>query len=389
MTVARNRSALIAIGTLLIVSLVVAGCGGSSSSTSSGGGEATTSGNTEPSTSGNTEATSSVAKEVEELEQRPTSVGVETPTKKTPPKGKSVVFLSCAFPSCVVLGGYLEEAAAVLGWKVKTIQYKETPEGVKAGWEQLVRLNPDAAIITGGYPISYYKDQLEEFHENGGVAISYADPQPANPNLGIISGIHDGEHFAYQGEAMAKYVGAKAESDNILFVTSSGFPVFQPELEGFESELPKACPECELEVYDAPISSVGKDLGGRIAQKVQANPSINGIVLAFGDMAIGLSPALKGAGIESMPVVSQAQDETVNEMLRNGEINSIYASDNPESMWRAADELSRHFNEESLEPDEKAELLPKWFLTPENIPSGNAFPLVTEYQKQYEELWGL
>lgn len=60
-----------------------------------------------------------------------------------------------------------------------------------------------------------------------------------------------------------------------------------------------------------------------------------------------------------------------------------------EAAWVQVDALARHFTGQSMAVDQRA-VLPNMLITGDNVPSASGdFPLVKDYQAQFEALWGL
>src|SRR6516162_8459467 len=132
-----RRAAGVAAGTLM-VAIVAAGCGSSSSSSggSSSGG----------STSGaNVTAAQQV---VTQAMQRPSSITVTQPVGKSVPTGKRVIFISCGLSVCQEQGQIVAKAASTLGWTASTIATDGTPTSVQSAYQTAMRQGADAIVTT-------------------------------------------------------------------------------------------------------------------------------------------------------------------------------------------------------------------------------------------------
>ncbi|NLT07576.1 MAG: substrate-binding domain-containing protein [Solirubrobacterales bacterium] len=371
------------LGAALAAALVAAGCG-SSDDDSAGTATATVAADAGP--------VAELQDQIERLEQRPTSIGIDEPIDGGIAHGKEIVYLSCGVPACVELGESLEEATDAVGWKLRTINQGLAPEEVKAAWEQVARMPPDAVVTTGGFPTSIFGAELAELKKAGGVMVSVADVAPPEPEKGYIAAVAGAERSKLAGRQMADWVVAETGGDaSVQMINASGFPTVNLQYEEFERRLNDVCPDCTMKTYDAPLTAFGKDLPQRVAQQLRTNPGANALVLGAGDMAIGLPDALAGAGItDPPPAITQGQTPVIAQVLEQGGLAAIYGQEVNEVMWRAVDILGRHFAGQSLEPDVEADVAVQWLLTAENIPSTTEpFPLVEDYAAQYEALWGI
>lgn len=374
-----SKRSLAALGLCLVLATALAACGSSDSTqgtdSTSGGGQSTASLKT-------------IEAEVERLETRPISIGLKTPISKPIPPTKTIDYLQCGVPDCVDLGEHLKEAVEAIGWKVDIVDIGLTPEEVKAGWEQAVRNKPDAVIATGGFPVQIFQSELNSLRSSHTPVISVTDGSPPKGTF-AVSGP---DRFKLIGQNVAKWVIAKTHGDaNVLFANVPAFTVQKVMEKAFDEEFEANCPDCSLTNYEAPATAIGKDLAGNIAQRVQANPSVNYLVLGFNDMATGVPEALRNVGVTDLPAVTQGQGEVQSAYVKNGEmLQAMYALPGPEMMWRCVDLFIRYFNGESTAEDTDGTNFPKWFITQDTVPSTTSnYPVVADYQAQYEALWGI
>ncbi len=326
--------------------------------------------------------------EVAALERRPTSIGLTEPVKGGIPKAKTIDYLQCGVPDCVDLGEHLKEATDAVGWKLNIVDIGLTPETVKAGWEKALRDRPDGVIATGGFPSDIFDAELQQFLDAGTPVITITDGNPP-PGTFPISGP---DRFELIGRNVANWVIAKTDGKaKVLFANVPAFSVQKIMEQSFKRHYEENCPGCEMEIYDAPATAIGKDLAGNIAQRVQANPGLNYLVLGFNDMATGVPDAVRGAGVADLPAVTQGQGKAQSAYVKAGDmLQAMYALPAPEMMWRCVDLFIRKFNGESTEQDTDGTNFPKWFITKDTVPSTtHNYPVVEDYQAQYKALWGL
>lgn len=364
---------------LFFLAAVVAfavGCGGDDSSDDSGDTTSADSGSD----------VSAIQEEVDELTQRPTEIPITEPIEGGIPESKTIAYLQCSVPICVELGENLTAATDALGWKTDVIDEGATPETVQAAWAEAVRRKPDAVVMTGGFPRDIYAAELEELNKAGIPVIGHSEAEPADPQAGIVSVASGPERQVTIGENEAKWIISDTDgAANTLFI-DSGFPINSAQLAALTDYMSANCPDCTVTDYQAPIESIGTDLAGRVASQAQRNPDTNYIVAAFGDMAIGISDALAGQGIDPIPMVSQEVSPANVPEIRDGVLTAMLYGSGPESMWGIADTLVRYFNDEEY-PEEIP--LVNWIITQDNVPEGDTFPGVEDYQEQFEALWGV
>jgi ribose transport system substrate-binding protein len=365
-----------ALGACAVLTLIVAACGGSS-----GG-------------SGTTEEASALfpkaVKKNEEFEKRPTSIGLTEPIGKPVPSGKTIDFIQCEVPACAEQGDIYEEAFKPLGWKLVRINVGGTPEEIQAGYQKAIADKPDGVLGSGNPPVLYEKQVLELEKMGIPVVQSYIQAEPGNGITAVIAGNETSE---VQGSMMAYYILAHLQSKDaeIGIVNVNGFETVTKQAEVAEEVIEEECPECKSVRLDVPISSIGSDFPQRMSSFLTSHPNMEWSTAAYSDLVTGLPTALKGAGVEGKNLVTININTSIAPYLAKGEyLEATMGTSFPEVYWRAVDTLARIFTDESIEADNEGSTLPFWTITAETLPSETEdFPIVVDYQEQYEKLWGV
>lgn len=381
------------------LALVIAGCGGgsSSSSTSSGGSTESSEGSSGGSTSESSEGSSSsetafpkAAKANEEFEERPTSIGIETPVGKPIPKGKTIDFIQCGVPACKTEGELFESAASALGWKIKSINAGTTPEEIKAAYEQAIKDEPDA-VLGSGYPRALFNPEIEELKaKNIPVIEFFVEEKAGNGISAVIGGIPTSE---IQGKMMADYILAHSTNEEMEIgsVNAQGFETVTGTIESVSKTVEEECSGCTIKKLEAPLTSIGKELPQRISSFLTANPGIEWSTVGYDDMVTGLPTALKGAGVENAKLTTVNISTSIAPYLANGEyLQATVGTSFPEVYWRGMDLLARMFAGVPYKEDEDDSTLPYWTITKESLPTTEEeFPVVENYEEQFKQLWGV
>ena len=333
-----------------------------------------------------------VQAELDALLARPTEIAQDAPFEGEVPADQKIVWIQCSVPACIALGGPLQEAIDALGWDLVVISHDGTPEGVKDAWAQAVREEPDG-VVSSGYPRQMYEPEMQELAaaEVPIVLLTVTDP----PGDGITAVVNGPERNAEVGRQLAVFVAADSGgAANAVWVTST-FPILVPELEGVEGvggfapTLESVCAECAFDTLEIPIDALGTQAPQRIVSYLQANPDVEYVVGAFGDIVTALPGALADAGLaDRVKIATYSQNETISAALEQGEIDAVIGFPGPENMWQIADTLLRVITDQPY--DEVMSDLPSWVITGETVPSTTEFfPLVEDYQAQYKALWGV
>jgi ABC-type sugar transport system substrate-binding protein len=188
------------------------------------------------------------------------------------------------------------------------------------------------------------------------------------------------------GTNEANWIIANTDGKTNTFFVDSGYPINSEQLKALKAQFAAECPDtCKVDSYLAPVTSIGKDLAGKVASQLQAHRDTNYLVPAFGDMAIGIPAALAASSLEQPPMLTQEPGAANMPDIRKGALVSLNGS-GAESMWGIVDTLLRYFNKQDY-PTEIP--LPSWFITKDNAPAEDTFPTVVDYQQQFKKLWGV
>jgi ribose transport system substrate-binding protein len=337
--------------------------------------------------------TTKLEKELAAAQKRPTKIGITTPLRTRPPAGKKVAWLQCGVPACARLAAPLKQAATTVGWRFQTIDEGLTPEKVKAAWDQVVREKPDAVVVSGGFPTAIFKDELAQVKARGIPIVGFGDAtvKPPPGYVGVVDGALRFRDLL--GKTFADWIAAKSKGKaNVLWVYTSTFPVHLQEVAGYKAEIAKVCPGCKNVYYDAPATSIGKDLASKVASQVQAHPEVTYIVGALSDAVLGLPDALKGVGVDAKKVklITQDQDATVLKAVQDGAIEMTIAHPGGEIQWQTMDVLLRKVLGQPVGPSQSLRTYTRWILTKGNLPpksQWNSLNSVVSYKAQFKKLW--
>jgi len=353
------------------------GTGSSGPSTSSSAGSNASSGN------------SQLQQVVQTTSERPASIGITTPVGKPIPKNKTVAALFCSIPSCTILNTYAQQAADALGWKLVKIDIGLTPESVKAGWDQAVKLHPDA-IVSAGFPPALYPSELKTLASEHVPVIEGSIAENVQPGGGLTA-VYDGnEANVGAGKLQAEWAinkwGTKA---NTLSVGVPTFPTITTVVDSFQKEYKSLCPTCKLGTISVSASDIGTPtVASAITAYLQQHPGVNVVESSDSDVAIGLPSALKNAG-QNPDIILLDTSPTVSSYIASGQVAVTTGVDWPTIIWQMFDTFARIFTGQSTAPDISAGQ-PQWLISKDNIPSTTSyFPLVADYQSQFKKLWGV
>jgi ribose transport system substrate-binding protein len=383
----KKRLVGVAVGLAAILALSACSKSGtkasSGSSTGNGGTTAAGSAATDP-------ALAAAEKRVQDALKEPASVGVTKPLSKKPATGKNVTYLQCGVGICQQIGAELKVAAKSLGWNITLTDQGTTPEQIVAAWTRALSASkkPDA-ILTSGVPNVVYQRQLDQARQAGIAVVDWASANKPN-TPGIIFDINPVVDNEERGKLLADYAAVQTKGTaNSVFINVPDFPTLVAEKVAYIAETKAVCPKCTVANLDFPATDIGTKVPSAIVSYLQQHPDVNYLTMSFDDMSVGVSEALRAAGLDSkVKIIGQSSNKTAAESIKNdrGQVATI-----PQGVgqmaYKALDVLARHFNGDSLDAD-KANLLPIWIQTKDTIGDpNNLWKGPQSYAKQFTDLW--
>ena len=254
------------------------------------------------------------------------------------PEGKTVYYIACSVAVCAEIQVGVEAAAAALGWTFKTTSHQDTPETVAAAFDAAIAAKPDV-VLTSGNPREWFADQLATLKSMNIPVVSWSLPESYEPGDGIAANILSADDYYFYGVLMADYAVANSPNKNIRFVGLPVFPVLSLVQQGFNDEIAAICPDCKVETQEVAIADIGVNLPGQIVSALQADPTLDFIVYAFGGMLYGVPDALDAAGLTSQAkAVSQAGGPMNFDFIKSGRHQTGEVALASELLgWRAID----------------------------------------------------
>jgi ABC-type sugar transport system substrate-binding protein len=380
-----NWRVAVFLGTCFMIVALTAGCGSSSSSggsSSASGGSAATS--AAGATAGGASANVTAAKAaVQARSQAVTSIGVSDPLKKSI-RGKTVVLLSCNTPSCIEQNKPFVQAGEMLGLKMHVIPVGTSPSDVTSSFDSMLAFNPDG-VIDNATPVDEWKPQLAKLTaKNVPVVLFGTGESNGAPNIkGVFFASRDEQSV---GDADAEWVIANSNGKgHALYVFPPAFAGLKPQLAAFNHELKAKCPSCSTDTLNVDVAGVGTKVPQQIVSYLESHPDTKYIVLQYGDLAIGVPSAIKGAGINGVHIISSAGGTQNYAYIRNGQQDADQSYFSNVASWQIVNALAQAL---AGQPSEVPLFPFRWITKSSANFTGTAPPFGDPtWQKQFEKLW--
>lgn len=369
-----RRKAGIVIAAVAATAIMLTSCGSSSSMKDAPGAD-------------DDELTATAEEFLQSAAERPTSIGISEPIQGEIPKGKTVAFMTCSLPSCTEIATIAEDAAEALGWKLTKINIGVTPETVKAGYAQAVKMEPDAVMGTGFGP-EIFGPELQKLVDLD-IPVLLASVAVKDPR--VTATFMDADSNKNGGALQAAWVIAKYGSNaHALVIDVPDLTTVHAWYQGFVAEYKRLCPDCELGESSIATADVGTPkVSTLVSTYVQSHPQTNTIQMATSNIALGLPAALRNLDYDGSIGVLNA-DDAVREYMRNGDVTVSNAIDWPTTVWKMFDTVARIQVGQPIDPALEAPEV-NWLYEADEIPEGSGYrtPLVKDYVEQFMKLWGL
>jgi ABC-type sugar transport system substrate-binding protein len=371
----------------LTCAATVAACGGSDDSGSGTGSGAG---------SGSTAAVQQAADASKKLQTRPTSIGVTEPVGADIPTGKKIYFVVPNVPSALAMADPLKAAAGALNWSATVVNAGTSPETFVGAVTQAIRAKPDGVFIAG-VPPAVIQTQLQTLKAQKIPVITLGAPTGNLPgaDTGIIFNIAGIPYNTQAGTALANWVTADSNGDtSALAIGVPDFPGPLAVSTGFQAQMAKVCPGCQVELRNYPADTLGQTLPQQLAGYLRTHKDVKYVIADFDDMFNGVPAALKQAGITGVKLAGNTPNPPNQVNIAAGNFEAAgYAFALRENPWRVVDVFARYFTNKPVEVSANAPL-PEWLLTKDNQstwggPPEGTWPLVADYEAQYKKLWGV
>ena len=382
-----RRWIVASLGALLALAVTACGSSSKSSSSSAGGGGSTTSASSSgSSSSGGVDLTA--LKAIVAKHESATKIGPTVPIKKPIPKGKTIDYVNCGAPACVIQQQTFTAAAHVLGWKVVDINAVPTPQSVQAAFQQVVRNKPDG-VLSAGFGASLYPEQLKALNKEGVVVMSSTgaqesgqdgikfDPLPPSTTDGAMRIIAD--------KALVDQGGA-GETGSILL---TGYPIVKLYTQAYTGEIHARCPSCKQVQLTVNPTDIGTKAGQEITNWLRTNPGIKSLYLSYDPLGDGLAAAAKGAGVTLPKLYSWGAGLDGIQALNVGQRTALMPEPMAEGQWQVVDAFARVFTGQPVSQSQPFQNFVIWSPSLHNVPPlTKPFPaIVKTYQQQFEKLW--
>ena len=284
-------------------------------------------------------------------------IGVTIPLTKKADK-KTIAWLECDVPTCAayITPGF-KAATTAIGWDLKIIPMKSTDPG--PAFQTAIDAKVDY-IASTGLAIAQYKPQLDAANAAGIKVLScYGTDDPSPTTIQMQCG--DETFVQKTGPVMADWaINDSAGKANVLIVSIPDFPVLVSETDAFKKQMAADCASCKVVELNMTLDDlIGGKVAAAVASKIQANPDVNYVFNSFGDLPVGVTAALKAAGLDKKVKVYGQDFSTVDlQEIVDGTMGAWSADPKGYAGWLMVDAAARLSVGMKLDEERAAAALP-------------------------------
>jgi ABC-type sugar transport system substrate-binding protein len=324
---------------------------------------------------------------------QPTAITIDQPLTQRPPTGKKVYWLEGNIQSILPLTGGFTDATAALGWQLTVLTYDPTdPQGPGAAMQQAVAADADY-IAVSGQTAAVLGAALDAAKAAGIPVIElFSTDEVSGPTNGIYANIGSPEFSKRSVDVLADFViGDSAGDANVLFVNVPDFAILRIIGDEVTRVYQQECLTCALTPLDVSTSDMAAgNVASTVVSRLQADPAIDYVQVAIGDLATGLPEALASAGLaDRVKIVGSVPNQEQLQSLIDGTSAAYTVFGRPEAGWQAVDAMARLSVGMDPAPADHV-FLPLWLLTPQTVPTpAQDYAGTTGHDTQFRTLWQL
>ncbi len=326
-------------------------------------------------------------------------------------KGKKIVTfpISSEIDACNLKGqqGYLDAEATKLGAKVIALNSSTGPTGWQANLQQAITDKANAVVMLCGPTAAVLTPQLAALKAHHIPVVDGNYNQTGGSKSFPFSGLSAESGVDTAGgmktDLAQALINLKGKAAHVLFLDSSQVAQYQGAINALNGAMKKWCSGCSVvksEDFATPDWSGPKETAA-ISSDLQANPSINTVIVTFDGMTDGIESTVQSAASSHPGLAMYAWGGGLAEIkaVQNG--GTFMGDSGPNEKWDAynqLDQVIRLLAHQKPAPVNK-EIAPNMFFVKSNAASFSVGGKGTQYSDKafangafvnnYLRLWGV
>jgi ABC-type sugar transport system substrate-binding protein len=357
--------------------LAAAGCGSSDDAGGGGGGELSAS---------QQECMDNANAYLDERGLLPESLPEElTPLSKPPAEGLTITRVGpAAVPTSLSLSERLVEIAPEIGWTGSGVTYDGSVEDLNR--KALEAVSSSDVVVLDGLPTAALQAPIQAAKDNGVLLLIASINEVPQSVPGFGGTPYGGDMSPNLGELGAyAFMQATDCQGTVANFEISGYPAQEAIGDSLEEVLARECEDCSYSSTGINQTDIGSPAAtNAVVSKLQSDPSIDFAFFTFGDLAVGLGPALTQAGIDVQIGGAYPNTQNLEAMQKAG--NGFWLGVPEETnAYVIVDTAARALDSGQPVVDS---YYPIPVYTPDNLETTDEVPAYpTDIAEQYKELW--
>ena len=386
MPVGTHRKIWTSVVATAAVAALATGCSSSGSKTGGGSSDAAA-----PPATGNAAAQTAAAKTaVAPFLKAPTTINQTVPLTAKIPTDKPWVIITCELPQCQTISGGAQAAAKAAGVPTKLLSYKTTDGTTLVSAMKQALADKPLAVSPIGFTQSTWAS-LEPQFASAKVIITPMSVGDTTPGNTVTQGASSQLDYSAGGKTMANYVIADSNAKaHVLVQDVPAFAVLKAYGDGFKAQIKSGCSACKVSDLDiAPAQLATNSVVPAVIAALRKDTSIKYLVATDGAFLVGITTALKAAGVSGIKVVGGSPDINNLTAVKNGQQTAWTGAAENQTGWVGLDIIGRTVNKMTVPSADGGRVTQ--VLTQDNVgtPSATGLSAPTDYKSQYLKLWGL
>jgi ribose transport system substrate-binding protein len=361
----------------------LAACGSSSSSSSASSASTASGASTTTSASAGADVAAANAG-LAAFTGHPSPFPVTEPFKHAVPAATKFVYLQAADPIGALIGQLLKPGVTAMGAKYIAINAGSTASSAQAAASSALALKPAVVLIPAFLP-SEFGGRLQAL-KAAGVKIVGSGMIGWKP-YGIDFCVNCEEFSAQNGKLLADWaVSLKGDKTNAVFYSVPELSFTATMWTAFQAQMKQLCPKCQVRNVPIGVATIGSTAPQTMVTDLQSHPDTNVAAFSTMDMAQGLPPAMKSAGVNVATVGSVPTPQNLQD-IKAGNLTGGIAMDLATYVWEMVDVGGRLAIGQTPQASEK--LGPSEVLTQKDItfdPS-KGYVGYPDFAQRYAKLW--
>ncbi len=350
-----------------VAAALIAGCGSSTSSKAASSSSASTAG---------AKTQTAVAAKMVAAASKPITRWSGFGPPVTPPANQHIVAIECSSVGvgCVQTAAGVQQADNVLGWSTTIVNGQGNPTVWNTSIEDAVA-NKATGIVLVDISPSLVAAGIAKA-KAAGVAVVAAGNGPTADGLVLENGPQGGLD-------MAAYLADVPKVADALVLDDGEFPLTAQRNQTMKTELAHLCAQCRTTTVEITFGTIASKLAQQVTSALEANPSINYVVVPYDAAATFVRQGIKAAGSKAMVASFEGNPSTLT-TVGDGVQAADVAAPNVWVGWQSTDDLVRLMKHQPVTNVP----VPVRLFTTANKAQTHDWNGDINYEATYRRLWG-